>query len=299
MKTNKMLAAVIAAAAVTATVSSMAPAFAYDDIAAAEAALINSYSNPNAQDIAAYLLDNGMSLDEAKEIVDGYEERHPVNGMARSVTVDTVVDGPYHNSDHLSAADHYVVAIVKNTSAALDERIILDFESAYAGYDDEYYVCGGYADITNKSFIVSTPQTNRVVTLLYTTSTLTTPSMDAVMRYKVYTVGAENERNLIDHILFTHDYGSNSIDYDTYALGDVNHDGYVDENDSDVLVEYLTLARDDFSFTYTDQSTNVKTSYAHITNALAADMNEDGDITMVDLTRLNQWRNINNNDRND
>lgn len=41
-----------------------------------------------------------MSLEETKELVDGYEERHPVTA-ARSATVDTTVDGPYHNSDHL------------------------------------------------------------------------------------------------------------------------------------------------------------------------------------------------------
>jgi hypothetical protein len=285
MKVSQCTMAAITAFIMTAAMAaSAAPAFAYEG---AEA-LINSYGNPVAQDIAEYCLDNGMSLEETKELVDGYEERHPVTA-ARSATVDTTVDGPYHNSDHLSSQQHFVAAIVTNTSRTLDEKFTLTFETNYSTYGDAYSLCGRYTSDSSKLFSVNVPQANKVVTVFYTPNTTASASMDALMRYYVDPVNAANERNLIDHIAFTDNNNRGIIDYDTYALGDVNHDGYVNQNDADCILEYLVEIRSDFAFTYSDQATNPKASYAAITNFLAADMNQDGNVTLIDNTRLNQW----------
>ena len=295
MKTLKRAIAAILAAASSATLAiSTAPVLAYASAAESREALINSYSNPTARLIAEYLLDNGMPFDEAKEMTDGYAERHPVSSMARAASVETTVDGPYHNSHHLSGQEHYLVAIVKDTSVALDESFTFDFDSYYVGYDDDAYECGMYANDPNLIYSVGVPQSNKVVTAIYTPNRTTTPSVNSAVKYAVDKAHSANERNLIDHIHFTYNYGHNVIDYDTYALGDVNHDGHVNQKDSDYILEYLVHRRSDFSFTYTDQSTNPKTAYAAVTNLLAADVTKDGVISMADITRLGQWINANN-----
>ena len=72
--------------------------------------------------------------------------------------------------------------------------------------------------------------------------------------------------------------------FETYVLGDVNHDGKVTNADVTYLSDYLVGDISNLSFTYTDKSYNV----AKIVNDLAMDANKDGSISLADLATIRQ-----------
>ncbi|MGN0593445.1 MAG: hypothetical protein ACI4JQ_09390, partial [Ruminococcus sp.] len=277
---------VASAAAMTAT---MAPAFAYEGVSASETALINSYSSENAQRIAAYCLENGMSLEETKELVDGYAERHPDTNLSRSSSsVDMYAHAAYYNPSAIATTDHYILAIVTDTTEALDEKFTFTFNPTYVTYGNMYALCGRYATDSQSMFVTNTATANKVISVLYMPNTTATVSADAAVKYKVNKVNATSERQLNAAISFTDNFGNGIVTYETYAVGDANHDGCITkEGDADFVLEYLTELRDDLSLIYTDNSTH----YSAVTNLKAADANEDGIISLADVTRINSLAN--------
>ncbi|MBO5383679.1 MAG: hypothetical protein J6A30_05200 [Ruminococcus sp.] len=278
MKTNKVLAAVIAVAAVTATVSSMTPAFAYDE----SETLINSYANPVAQDIAEYCLDNGMSLEETKELVDGYASRNTVSA-ARSGTND-YLPSKYHNDTLLSESDHYIVLILTNTTERVTGKYQMYLTSAYAESNDTYSLCRGYD--TASGVILSVNTSYGILTNLVAPAGVTTASEAAFAKYGLIKgESADSEKDIYDAIYSSDITSDANVAYDTYALGDVNHNGSVDSDDTDCLLEYIVQSREDLSFTYYDSNAGGGLHSA-VTNWLAADANQDNAISLVDVTTI-------------
>ena len=70
--------------------------------------------------------------------------------------------------------------------------------------------------------------------------------------------------------------------FETYALGDVNHDGLVDAADVTYLSNFLLGKENNFEFTYSDYSTH----YAGLTNIYASEVNTDDQISLADLIVL-------------
>jgi hypothetical protein len=91
------------------------------------------------------------------------------------------------------------------------------------------------------------------------------------------------EYQLYQHVEFstTGDYG---ITYETYARGDVNHDGVVDADDSKLLMQYL-VRLDTLDITYADGSNH----YSFVTNTVAADYSLDGIVSILDVTQLDRY----------
>ena len=72
---------------------------------------------------------------------------------------------------------------------------------------------------------------------------------------------------------------------ETYALGDVDHNGVIDAQDQTYLSQFLVGKIDGFNFTYSDGSNH----YSFATNGLAADTNQDDVVDMLDAIQLNKY----------
>ena len=72
--------------------------------------------------------------------------------------------------------------------------------------------------------------------------------------------------------------------YETYAKGDVNHDGLVNKADSTLLLQFLAESST-LDIKYADGSNH----YSFVTNVAAADFNLDGSVSMIDIVKLDQY----------
>lgn len=278
MRSSKCTMAAITAFIMTAAMAaSAAPAFAYEG---AEA-LINSYGNPVAQDIAEYCLDNGMSLEETKELVDGYASRHPVT-VARSATGDTVSSN-YYNPNQGADSPHYVALILTNTTEQVGGNYAMYFNTAYAEYNGTSSLCRGYATTSNAHIHVTTGI--GISMNILAPAGVTTASKSAFAKLGIDHTENSTEATIYSAISSSDITQDPDIAYDTYALGDVEHDGDVDSIDTDRLLEYIVESRDDLSFIYNDSNSGVGVHSA-ITNWLAADANGDNRISLADVTEI-------------
>mgnify|MGYP001462541219 FL=1 len=75
------------------------------------------------------------------------------------------------------------------------------------------------------------------------------------------------------------------LELHTYALGDFDHNGIVDEADSAYLMKFVTSY--DIDFHYKGVSVDV----AGAVNLMAADANEDGVLDISDVAKVNKWIN--------
>ena len=72
---------------------------------------------------------------------------------------------------------------------------------------------------------------------------------------------------------------------ETFALGDVNHDGVVDAQDQSYLTKFLIGSVNDFDFKYSDGSNH----FSYATNGLAADVNQDNVVDMLDAIQIGKY----------
>ncbi len=282
MRSSKCTMAAITAFIMTAAMAaSAAPAFAYEG---AEA-LINSYGNPVAQDIAEYCLDNGMSLEETKELVDGYASRHPVT-VARSATVTNRIYSDYYNTNAISDSDHYMAVIVTDTTSRVSGHYFSNFESNLATYNDSTSLCRGYDTASGVNLTVNSYGAYLRIDMAAPAG-VTTASEAAFVKHKLLEgADASGEDDIYRAITFSpNDSLSGKVAYDTYAVGDVDHDGDVTSDDVDCLLEYIVESRDDLGFIYND-SNGVVRPLSAITNWLAADANGDNKISLTDVTKI-------------
>ena len=93
-----------------------------------------------------------------------------------------------------------------------------------------------------------------------------------------------SESDFRDAIQFNPISGS-SVAMETYALGDVDHNGVIDAQDQTYLSQFLVGKIDGFNFTYSDGSNH----YSFATNGLAADTNQDDVVDMLDAIQLNKY----------
>ncbi|MGN0592558.1 MAG: hypothetical protein ACI4JQ_04880 [Ruminococcus sp.] len=282
MKTiKKLTASVLAVASAAAMTATMAPAFAYEDTAAAQAAFINSYANEKAKVIAAYCLEDGLSMEETASLLEDYlavEEQNNGVSLASATSPD------YYNNSALSGAPHRLAAIVRNTTVSLNELICFTFNRNVVSYAGSSSLCGIYNNSSTTLMTYNTPGDENSINSLLVSTTTSTTGAEVAIKYSLDVSGATSESNLYGSITMTDSSGHGYMEYATYVLGDVNHDGQVTDVDEHDVLEFIVELRDDFTYSYLDY----KTYYAAV-NMLAADANEDGIISMADVNKIKSW----------
>ena len=288
MKTVKRAtAAILAAVTTTAMAASISPAFAYENQDMAKEEFVQSFNEGIDRKCAQYLIDNGCALDEAMDIMDTYMEGLAMmeeQPMARAAS-----NGYYYSSTNLAPTEHFAL-IIAVTPAYSANKVTIDVSanaSLLSSTDShfEYSYCSNYVNTVTHEYESANNMWNHSVRL---SGINPSPQTEAcsVIRYPIVPgVGVTTETAIRQNILFDVSTISNSeFALETYAKGDVNHDGMVNKADSTLLLQFLA-EQTALDLTYADGSNH----YSFVTNVAAADFNLDGIVSMVDIVKLDQY----------
>lgn len=297
---KKILTSAIAAgSAMTLAMLSAAQVFALDENALqdgifneqaiAEQQFVNSFSDETTREVAEYYLNGGLSLEETADIMKIYEEG--LEQMSVS-TQATIIDSQYYSSTNLCDTKHYAAAIIADTKEDVGETFSVIFNhNILSCAKSDVFLCFPYTKAECGATMVNTVKTAKTNTTIKTTVIANAPAKasvaEGIVRYKFGITDEESigsEKDLRDAIDF--DPVSNSaVTMETFALGDVDHNGVVNAQDQTYLSQFLIGKIDGFNFEYSDGSNH----YSFATNGLAADTNQDNVVDMLDAIQLNKY----------
>lgn len=297
-KTIKKLTAGVSALVMTAALSATTvPAFASEYEALQKADFAASFTNSDTRKVAQYLFDNGMSLEEAKDTMETYEKGLEIIAEREIRPLNAIDTGrAFYSENSVAISPHYCVIIADNASASVETTLNLSFSRDWIDYDFTempYTVFNANDDFTFRQATSSRLRLNGDV---IATSTNSSPRgvlrfpfeivADTDMNYEPYTESTIYHKfTLVRSYCESLNGKDTTFSFETYALGDIDHSGSVDEADSTYMLQFLVQIINDLSFSYTDKSDNI----ANIVNFLALDANQDGVIDMSDSIKINKW----------
>ena len=298
-KTIKKAIAGISALAMTAAMSATTiPAFAseYEAIDAQE--YVNSFENPETREVAQFYLDNGISGDELKDMMSTYEEglallnseQTDESGIAltsanSSTTVSLGNGGNYYNGTRMANSKHYAVITNDRPKAHVVGNFIVSTSNAVS-YDiatHPYTLQSGYE---NLGFSTSKNQQQLIIA---GTLESDSESVEAIVTFP-FTAGiATSEAKLRSGFTLSSNFNSmNGVDgsysMNTYALGDLDHNGIVDSADYTLASRFLVSLINKVTFIYKDVGPGVASAIF----ILAFDVNMDGQIDLSDAVGINK-----------
>ena len=298
-KTIKKAIAGISALAMTAAMSATTiPAFAseYEAIDAQE--YVNSFENPETREVAQFYLDNGISGDELKDMMSTYEEglallnseQTDESGIAltsanSSTTVSLGNGGNYYNGTRMANSKHYAVITNDRPKAHVVGNFIVSTSNAVS-YDiatHPYTLQSGYE---NLGFSTTKNQQQLIIA---GTLESDSESVEAIVTFP-FTAGiATSEAKLRSGFTLSSNFNSmNGVDgsysMNTYALGDLDHNGIVDSADYTLASRFLVSLINKVTFNYKDVGPGVASAIF----ILAFDVNMDGQIDLSDAVGINK-----------
>lgn len=296
---NKVVAAVSATVMAAGMVMSSVPAFASSE----EMDFINSY-NGTARELAQYVINEGCTIDESKHIMDNYlkgkaeiEEKN--NGIS-TYSTDNEALPKYYSDTNLAQTKHYIL-IIATDCVYPQEEVNFIFKDSTTNViipnDSSYRKCFSYS---SKEFDISaslsySSSDNRKWT--YNMYIQEAPNLSDVIAAQPLIVfpiekgsrtSTEFELNKNIEFSYYSRTGDNAFAFETFAMGDVNHDGEISDADYTLLAECM-MGKNDLSLQYADGSNH----YSGATNLVAADVNQDNAISLSDLMLIDKYLNGN------
>lgn len=296
-KTIKKAIAGISALAITAAMSATTiPAFAseYEAIDAQE--YVNSFENPETREVAQFYLDNGISGDELKDMMSTYEEglallsSEDESGIAltsanSSTTVSLGNGGNYYNGTRMANSKHYAVITNDRPKAHVVGNFIVSTSNAVS-YDIATHPHTLQSGYENLSFSTSKNQQQLIIA---GTLESDSESVEAIVTFP-FTAGiATSEAKLRSGFTLSSNFNSmndedGSYSMNTYALGDLDHNGIVDSADYTLASRFLVSLINKVDFNYKDVGPGVAAAIF----ILAFDVNMDGQIDLSDAVGINK-----------
>lgn len=243
-------------------------------------------------EIATYLSDNDFSLEETKQIMERCENSqdemaetvaaqasgttyfHNENHINNITQCYLFMRGPYYGEPNLRVDIKFPTGLILSTDNMSKNPYItsskntddISIRKGSTIYDFYYYAFDTISvGVGESATLMSFDVPNKVTTL---------PSEKALMQNIKATYNSTDKRNAT----------STSFATGCYYLGDLNHDGNVDDVDATFLVKYL------------NGSVSLGGSYYDVTpheatflRTMAADVNRDGKVDNADLVRLNKY----------
>lgn len=265
----------------------------FNEQAIAEQQFVNSFSDETTREVAEYYLNGGLSLEETADMVKIYEE-----GMQQIAVSEQsiVIDSPFYSTTDVCKTKHYIAAIQKNPQYAIDEifDIVLDTSHVECDATNNVFVCFPYADgscdldytiTVPKSLITSKSTTIRT---MVNAKARTDSTAVPMLRYKLdYAKGfsPKSENDIYTSVDLTRRISNGYVEIETYALGDVDHNGVVDAKDQSYVTQVLIGKINDFDFSYSDGEKH----YSPAISTLAADVNQDNVIDMQDAIQIGKY----------
>lgn len=292
-KVTKWMAGISSAAMLASFSALSVPAFAAEYETMQAEAYAASLTNEKAQTVARYFLDNGFSLEETEEMTGWYmdglaiiESEQNANSGVATASVNT--GKAYYSGTARASTQHYGVIIIDDPGATVRGSMWLTGVTrggadyiAFTNAESQYVKLNGY----NNATIAVDEDNDSIMSYTARTTASTTETPLAMCKFPIEVGSAySNEAAIYNAIDFDYSLmqaysgGENStFKFHTYALGDFDHNGIVNNADYNYIVDFCMLLFDG-KFDYTDTSDNV----AYQVNILAADANKDGTVTMQD-----------------
>lgn len=287
MKFKRIAAGFSAAAMAAVMTATSVPAFAEEVQMSEIQAYVASIEDGELQQVAAYLSSEGVSLDETKEILERCENsqeqmQETIAAQASGTTYfhSTSVltpgshscfifmRGPYQGEDFLRVNVNFPTGvIVSNFAACSNLSSTGDAKSSPEG-SEEYY--SRLEDTDSLGLGESAPVACCDVSK-GTAAITSEKDLVSAITAECYIASSENMKSV-------------SFATITYRFGDIDHDGFVTDNDAAYLSYYLAGTAN-FGGKYYD----VTSAEAKYIRELVADVDHDGDIDRDDLIKLNRY----------
>lgn len=150
----KKLTAGVSALAMAATLSATSvPAFAAEFESMEAQEFVNSFENSDTRTVAQFYLENGLSLNELKDIMETYEEglvlleqNHPTSASTRSTGSTVTFTGEYYNNNRKANSAHYAVITNDYTDAYVSANILVSMSSSVSYHSTNVTFKGNYGD---------------------------------------------------------------------------------------------------------------------------------------------------------
>lgn len=292
-KVTKWMAGISSAAMLASFSALSVPAFAAEYETMQAEAYAASLTNEKAQTVARYFLDNGFSLEETEEMMGWYmdglaiiESEQNANSGVATASVNT--GKAYYSGTAKASTQHYGTIIIDDPEANVKGVLYVDgvFNIGNTYYPTFENVEVENANLNGYNCTVEMDAINSVSCRIRT-STNTAGNPLAMCKFPIDSVSVfsneaaiYNATSLDTSLVSTYSGGNGkntTFQFHTYALGDFDHNGIVNNADYDYIVDFCMLLFDG-KFNYTDVAQNV----AYQVNILAADANKDGTVTMQD-----------------
>lgn len=266
----------------------------FNEQAIAEQQFVNSFSDETTREVAEYYLNGGLSLEETADMVKIYEEG--VEQMSIS-TQSGDVTTPYYSTSKLCDTKHYLAVIETVPQDDVDELFEFTLNTKFLKCDPskDAFICFPYTKSSYScafsSRISKTTATSAVIRTEVTANAKTGTADDTIaeplLRFRLHYGNStpKSENSLYNSVNLTKTSANGCVAIETFALGDVNHDGVVDAQDQSYLTKFLIGSVNDFDFKYSDGSNH----FSYATNGLAADVNQDNVVDMLDAVQIGKY----------
>lgn len=264
------------------------------DQANSEELFVASFDNYEDASVANYLIDNGVPLADAEDIMATY--------TSSNTTTNTSFDYPYYSLTKFADGDHFMAVVDRNPSIAKDQSFKIFYQNANAEttgveFDGRVYESAMIAHYHNYDYypeddeVANSVLYQGIVTAFATSAVQghTSPALLMGFGFKLApnsTVSSENEFHNLFATRESLIHGSNTTNlaFETVCVGDIDHNGMVNDDDVTWLTRYIT-DKTDLEFTFSDGLTH----YTKATAELVADFDKNGSINTVDVIKLNQY----------
>ena len=259
----------------------------------AEKAFVNSFYDDDCSTVAKYLLKSGISLDEAKKIMELYVEGEEEERAAKKVsgTKGTGNVTEFYSTTKLSYCKHYAV-IISDTG-----RIHHNNLNFLVNGDDSTVTMNNATGLRSLNVgtslsSVPVPYTPCIYNI-YGDVNMTSPmNMPASICDFSFNILSDNitEKDVHDVIeldaYIQGDSGSlPQYSIETYAIGDFDHNGRVDVRDLRSLANHVSGIANSIPNTYSD----IDSATAEKVNLLSVDMDRNNRLNSNDVSKLTNY----------
>lgn len=267
----------------------------FNEQAIAEQQFVNSFSDETTRKVAEYYLNGGLSLEETADMVKIYEEG--VEQMSIS-TQSGDVTTPYYSTSKLCGTKHYVAVIEALPQYDVNEVFDITLNTRFLKCDPavDKFTCFPYTEssfaYSDYAFVFKSTASSTTIRTNVTANAKTNGTeaenkvAEPLVRFRLhYGDSTPTSENALYKSISFSQVNQGGAEIETFALGDVNHDGVVDAQDQSYLTKFLIGSVNDFDFKYSDGSNH----FSYATNGLAADVNQDNVVDMLDAVQIGKY----------
>lgn len=267
----------------------------FNEQAIAEQQFVNSFSDETTREVAEYYLNGGLSLEETADMVKIYEEG--VEQMSIS-TQSGDVTTPYYSTSKLCGTKHYVAVIEALPQYDVNEVFDITLNTRFLKCDPavDRFTCFPYTEssfaYSDYAFVFKSTASSTTIRTNVTANAKTNGTeaenkvAEPLVRFRLhYGDSTPTSENALYKSISFSQVNQGGAEIETFALGDVNHDGVVDAQDQSYLTKFLIGSVNDFDFKYSDGSNH----FSYATNGLAADVNQDNVVDMLDAIQIGKY----------